>query len=208
MAGKNIIRAGRNLLTRLLLILALCAVAALAFFLGTHLGVQADGAAVITGDLLGQQLRSVRELVSVEYHYTNMGRFENQLDFYGWKVPFTTKRFIVSYDGIIKAGVDFGKVQVMVDEASHTVTVTLPESEIISHEISEDSIEVFDETSNVFNNITIEDYVGFTQEQKSVMAQQAIDNGLLTAASENARSTVESLLAVLPGMESYVLTVK
>ena len=37
------------------------------------------------------------------YYYTNMGRFENQVDFYGWKVPFTTKSFIVSYDGVIKA---------------------------------------------------------------------------------------------------------
>ena len=30
-----------------------------------------------------------RRLVSLEYSYTNVGRFEDQVDFYGWKVPFT-----------------------------------------------------------------------------------------------------------------------
>lgn len=42
---------------------------------------------VITSDLIGQQLEAVSELATVEYHYTNMGKFENQVDFYGWKVP-------------------------------------------------------------------------------------------------------------------------
>ena len=72
---------------------------------------------MVTADLLGQQLRTAQELVSVSYYYTNMARYENQLDFYGWKVPFTTKTFIVSYDGIIKAGVDLSKAAVEVDEA-------------------------------------------------------------------------------------------
>lgn len=208
MADKNSGRAGRRLLSKLLLIPVLCAVLALAFFLGARLGGQDSAVPVITSDLLGQHLRSVQELVSAEYHYTNMGRFENQLDFYGWKVPFTAKHFIVSYDGVIKAGVDFGRIQVEVDEEALTVTVVLPQSEILSHEISEDSIEVFDETSNAFNQITVEDYMGFTQEQKSAMEQRAAENGLLAAASDNARSAVYSLLSAMPGMESYILTVR
>ena len=87
---------------------------------------------VITSDLLGQQLRTAQELVSVAYHYTNMARYENQLDFYGWKVPFTTKTFIVSYDGVIKAGVDLSKVEGHVDEAGKKITVKLPDSQVLS----------------------------------------------------------------------------
>ena len=88
----------------------------------------------------------------------------------------TTKSFIVSYDGVIKAGVDLDRLQVTVGDEE--ITVTLPESRIISHEIPEDSLEVFDESDNLFNHITIEDYTAFTRDQKSAMEQRAVDGGL------------------------------
>ena len=200
-----------RLRTKLLLtVLALLLVGGLvmaAFLCGLSRGGR-EAEPVITGDLLGEHLRSAQELVTVAYYYTSMGRFENQVDFYGWKVPFTAKSFIVSYDGVIKAGVDLSQVQVEVDEIRQAVTVRLPASRILSHEIPEDSIEVFDESDNLFNRITIEDYTGFTLDQKKAMEQRAEDNGLLTSADEKARAAVESLLTLMPGMESYTLTVK
>ena len=200
-----------RLRTRLLLIAAavvlVCGAMLAAFLLGLRQGGQEE-TPVITSDLLGERLRSAQELVTVAYYYTNMGRFENHVDFYGWKVPLTTKSFIVSDDGVIKAGVDLGGVEVEVDETGKTVTVTLPDSGILSHEIPEDSIEVFDESDNIFNPITIEDYTGFTRDEKTAMEQRAIDNGLLTSADEQARSAVESLLRLMPGMESYQLNMQ
>ena len=112
------------------------------------------------------------------------------------------------YDGVIKAGVDLTKVSIAVDEAAKTVSVTLPGSQILSHEIPEDSLEVFDESDNIFNRITIEDYAGFTKDQKALMEQRAIDNGLLTGADEKARDAVSAFLSLLPDMEAYTLTVQ
>lgn len=179
----------------------------LAFWLGA-LWRGREQQPTITSDLLGQQLRSVQELVSVEYHYTNMGKFENQLDFYGWKVPFTTKSFLVSYDGVIKAGVDLSGAEVDVDELRKAVTITLPESKILSHEIPEDSLQVFDETRNIFNPIPIEDYTGFTRDQKAEVEQKAIDEGLLTDAAEKARGAVETFVSLLPGSGDYTWTIR
>ena len=199
-----------RLRTKLLLavfVLAMIAGAAFSAFLyGLRQGQEPEP--VVTGDLLGEQLRSIQELGTVAYYYTNMGRFENHLDFYGWKVPFTTKSFIVSYDGVIKAGVDLSEVAVQIDEESKTVTVTLPAGKILSHEIPEDSIQVFDESSNIFNSITIEDYTGFTAEQKSILEQRAIDNGLLAEAEEKAQAAVEAFLSLAPGMDAYALNIQ
>ncbi len=183
---------------------AVCIVLCGMFLFGVRVAGR-EKAPEITSDLLGEQLRTVQELVSVEYHYTNMGKFENQVDFYGWKVPFTTKSFLVSYDGEIKAGVDLSGAVVEVD--GETVKVTLPAAEILSHEIPEDSIEVFDESHNIFNPIKIKDYTGFTQSEKLAVEQRAEENGLLSAADEKARAAVESLLTLLPGMDGYALTV-
>lgn len=189
---------------RAILVLILIAVVAGAFFLG---GVMAgrNSQPQITSSLLGQRLSAIQELATQGYHYTNMGRFQNQLDFYGWKVPFTTKSFIVAYDGVIKAGVDLSELQVEV--SGKTISVTLPEGKILSHDIDEDSLEVFDETKNIFNPIQIEDYTGFTADQKASMEERAISEGLLTAASERARTVVEEFITALPGAEDYTIRV-
>jgi len=203
-------RTGMRLRTKVLLVIlaaALIAGAVLGAFLYGVSRAGREAEPVVTSDLLGQQLRSVQELVSVSYYYTNMARYENQLDFYGWKVPFTTKTFIVSYDGIIKAGVDLSGVETDVDEAGKKITVTLPDSRIISHEIPEDSIEVFDESDNVFNRISITDYTAFTGDQKTAMEQRAVENGLLAGADEKARDAVDALLRNMPGLEGYTLQV-
>ena len=194
-----------KILLILLTLLLICGAALAAFLCGLRQAGQA-AEPQITGDLLASRLRSVQELVTVSYYYTNMGRFENQVDFYGWKVPFTTKSFIVSYDGVIKAGVDLDRLQVTVGDEE--ITVTLPESRIISHEIPEDSLEVFDESDNLFNHITIEDYTAFTRDQKSAMEQRAVDGGLLARADQEARTAVNSLLGIMPGLEDYTLVVE
>ena len=81
-------RWGARLRRRLRLAGILAAIAAGAFFLGGIFGHQ-PSQPEITTDLIGQQLADIQELATVEYFYTNMGRFENCLDFYGWAVPLT-----------------------------------------------------------------------------------------------------------------------
>ena len=189
---------------KLIALLALVLVVIGVFFLGTIWSGRNSEPVVIT-DLIGQRLADVQELAVVEYYYTNMGRFENKVDFYGWQVPFTTKRFIVSYDGIIKAGVDLKELKV--EAHGETITVTLPPAQILSHQIPEESLEVFDETRNIFNPITIEDYTGFTADQRAEIEQRAIANGLLDKAGERAEAAVRELLDLLPGMEDYTLQI-
>ena len=193
-------RLKRRMTLALVLVVALAA----AFLLGGALAGQ-ESEPEITSALLGQRLAEIQELATQEYHYTNMGRFQNQLDFYGWKVPFTTKSFIVAYDGVIKAGVDLSQMEVTVQDK--TITVTLPEGKILSHEIDENSLEVFDESKNIFNPIRIEDYTGFTADQRASMEERATEEGLLTAASERARTLVEQFIAALPNAQEYTINI-
>lgn len=189
----------------LLLAAAVAVLLLLAFAAGMIRGGQGHRAE-ITADLLGRQLREVSDLVTVEYRYTNMGKFENTLDFYGWEVPFTTKSFIVSYDGVIRAGVDLAEATV--DVSGDVVTITLPAAEIFSNEVLEDSLEVYDETRNLFNPITIEDYTGFTAGQKQSIEAKATENGLLSAGVQRAETVVQEFLNMLPGMDNYTLEIK
>ena len=122
------------------------------------------------------------------------------------KIPFSSKRFIVSYDGSILAGVDLKQAEVKV--TGKKVTVTLPAAEILSHEIDEKSLKVFDETKNIFNPLTIENYNNFYADQKSEMEAKASQNGLFVQAEEQAELVVKQVLGPIAEQNDMELAVK
>lgn len=188
----------------LLLGVLLCAVVGGACYLLGRSG-GAEQVRELDAVVLESRLSDISELASVTYSYTNMAQFKSSSEFYGMTVPFTTKRFILTYDGVIKAGVNLAEAAV--DISGTAVTVTLPAAEILSHEIEEDSVEVFDEKTSIFNPFTVEDFSTFQADQKEEMEAKALEKGLLVQAGEQAKGSVEALLAsVLP--EGYTLTVR
>lgn len=175
----------------------LCALVGGACFLGGRWSAGRSENVQIDAVVLQNQLTEIRELATVTYAYTNMAQFESSNDFYGMKVPFTTKSFILTYDGTIKAGVDLDGAEVNVSGTA--VTITLPEARILSHGIDEDSVEVFDEKTSIFNPFTVEDFTSFQADQKAAMEERALSRGLLEEARRKAVSSVEQLLsAALP----------
>lgn len=148
----------------------------------------------ISAIVLQNKISAMSELAVVTYTYTELGQYESSKEFYGVKMPFTTNRFLLTYDGVIKAGIDMTEVKVDVDQGVKTVTVTLPQAEILSHEIDEDSVKIYDEKTSIFNAFTIEDYTSFYADQKKTVEKKARDKGLLTEAQTQAENAVRQLL--------------
>lgn len=151
---------------------------------------------VITSSLISSRIENTPDISSVKYMYTNFGKFENSGEFKGVTIPFSQKSFIISYDGIIQAGISVDDIKVDVSE--NKIHIDLPAAKILSHEIKEDSIEVFDETKNVFNQISIRDYADFTTNEKQKMEKKAIENGLLIEAQKEAEKTIKNILMMYP----------
>ena len=166
-------------------------------------------APAITSSLLKEELKYVKDLVTVEYRYTNADKaeFPGRVLF-GQNIPFTGKSFIVSYDGVIKYGVDLSAVDVRVNEAARTVTVTVPQSKMVSHEIPESSFKALDEKDGLFNRIHIDDVTEFRQAQKTAMEAKASEMGLPRQAQEQSGAAIEALLKATPGMEDYILKIQ
>lgn len=180
-------------------------VIAAVFFLVGKMWPSNEEPTQISSDLLSQQIQDISELASVEYNYTNMGKFENQATFYGWKVPFTTKSFIISYDGKIKAGIDMSQVEVKVNKKN--IDVTVPKAKILSHEIDEKSIEVFDETQNIFNQISITDYNQFAIDQKDKMETSVKEKGLIKEAQEKVQKTIQTYIKSIDVKDEYKINI-
>ena len=175
-----------------IILLLLVVIALISTFFAGKKSMKNEMEPEITSTLIFNKLINVRELTSLKYYYTNMGQFENQNTFYGYKVPFTSKKFIVSYDGVIHAGVDLEKMDVKLK--GKRIEIKIPASKILSHEIYEDSLKVFDERESIFNRIDIEDYNNFSKDQKKEVEDKAIKRGLLKEADQEAKKAIEETL--------------
>lgn len=173
-------------------------VAAISLTVGSFIGGK-QSKPEITSDLITQQLRSASELTTLEYLYTNIGKFENNIDFNGWNIPLTTKEFVLSYDGVIKAGIDLEALEVKVE--GQKIMVTLPQATITSHIIDEKSIQLFNESKNIFNQISVQDYVDFTKVLKEEKELDLETKGLLEQAQEKSKEVLTTLIDTLTDHE-------
>lgn len=188
--GGKMMRKVRNVIFGILFI-------GIIFVGGVYYGSQEDEPE-ISSDLIEHQLVEAQDLVTMTYHYTNASAFENQRDFNGFPLPFTNKSFILMYDGEIDAGIDMTQVSVVVNEMTQEIVVDLPEAEIFNHEINSASVEVYDESDTIFNQIQVEDYTNFFEEQKEEVETDALERGLITEAQTKSEEAVEDIIALFP----------
>ena len=185
------------------IILILCAlVIALGCFIGgTYFGEKKVNS-TLDSATIEASMAEIQELATIEYAYTNMGKFESTKQWQGINIPFTTSKYIITYDGVIKAGYDLSKAKIEVN--GNEVIVTLPEVEVLSHTIDYDSLQVMDEQYSIFNQFEVTDYNSFYAEQSKLMEEKAIAKGLYEKAETSGKAMIKSLI---DGLSSEELTV-
>ncbi|HHY77345.1 MAG TPA: DUF4230 domain-containing protein, partial [Clostridiales bacterium] len=114
--------------------------------------------------------------------------------------PFTEKSFLIKYDGYIKAGIDAGDIEILLNEGK-TIKVRLKNSKILDHVIDEKSIYVYDEKDSIFNKMSINDIFNQLAEEKEKIEQKLIEKGFLKDTNDNVRMFLEEFLKSL-GYES------
>jgi len=152
--------------------------------------------------MIRAEMQEIGELATVEYLYTDVAQYSDPKQLFGRDVPFTTKSFIIKWDGVIKAGVDITQITVALDLRQKEITVRMPAAQILSHETILDSYETLDEKDNVFNPISIDDIRLVDAAGQTAMEQRAIENGLLDKALENAKSIISGLISGNPTMKN------
>ena len=112
--------------------IALC-VAILLFVVSVITGVAVSS--IYTSRMVNLRLDNVGELVTQVGYFTNVEVIENNRELWGITIPFTQSKYIFSYDGTIKAGIDFERVEWDADELGKSVTIRMPKVEVLSNEI-------------------------------------------------------------------------
>lgn len=146
----------------------------------------------------------MQELALVKHNYTGVISYKDYKKFLNINVPLTDKYFLLKYNGYIKAGVDFNRIKVDVKNDS-TVHVSLPKPKIMDTVIDEKSVEVFNESENAFNPIKISDYNDALSREKNVMIRDAMEQGIYSEATNQARMAITTLLREM-GFSQIIIT--
>lgn len=162
--------------------------------LSEPVAVYEEASKEVTISLIESEIRDIGELATIEYLYTDAGKFEDPKKVFGVNIPFTTKSFIAKWDGIIKAGVSIDEIIVEINDANKEIIIHMPNAKILSHEIDNGSIETLDENDGLFNPVKVEDVREFDAVSKESMEQRAVENGILDKAFENAKEIIEKLV--------------
>lgn len=145
-------------------------------------------------NVINVEIQDIGELATLEYLYTDAGKFEDVKQLWGKNIPFIRKSFIVKWDGSIKAGVNVQEIAAEIDNDSKQITIHIPKAKILSHELDDESFETLNEKDGLFNPIKIDDTREFDTESKNAMETRAIENGLLDKAFENAKDIIYKLI--------------
>jgi len=150
-----------------------------------------------TGDaLLAEDVLRGFEIASLTYRYTNLIYAEDVKKFGGFELPLTKSYFGVQYDGVMKIGVDGRKIEV--SQTGHAVRIKLPEAQVISHTLVNDSIKILFNIDTIFNPNHIEDFTRLFQSKQKEMEAKAANSGLPAEARESAKAQLEQFLNTFP----------
>ncbi len=154
----------------------------------------------VTGKVVLRELESASSLITTRYNYSKVGKYENSLEINGWSIPLTDKFFILTYDGQALLGCDLDTAQVDVNKSAKTITVTLDPVKILSSSIDEKSIEVYDESKNLFNPISVNDYKEFASRQKEAVKEEIRSKPVFEEAKENTVKAITEILGLTDGI--------
>ena len=101
---------------------------------------------VFDAGTIREEIKGIGELATLEYRYTNVATLDASKKLFDtdFILPGTSKTAIIIMDGVLKAGINVEKISIRSDESTKTITVVLPSASILSNELDEDSMQVYD----------------------------------------------------------------
>ena len=155
---------------------------------------------------LQHQILSIGELATLEYNYKDVITLKDSHSIRGWNIPLTQKSFIITLEGTMKIGIDASDISINASEHTRTISLTVPKAKILSHELHEGTVEVLEETSGLFNPVSIDDWTAMAVAKKQDMEDKVFESDMLVRAENDAVRMLQALIVgVVP--EGYTVNV-
>ncbi len=160
------------------------------------------------GRIVTDELRKIAELTVMEYDYKNATDIKDivklgDADKFSLPILPTKKQIIMIYEGKIRIGIDVKALDIKVDTgadgAIRKVTMTLPETKILSHEMNRESFDYPLEKPGFLNGISTEDYNLLESTAREQIEERVMASDLFTRADEQLEEALTRYLAAVHG---------
>lgn len=153
-------------------------------------------------------LENIGELATQSALITQVEDYEKVASLLNIDLPMFQSRTIFSYDVEVQAGIDFADATFKVDEDTQTITVRLPQARVLSTQLLNDSLKVYEERQNIFAAFSTNELNSIQAQLKESAKEAALDHGLLENAAENAQSLVKGFLSSSYPADTWTYTFK
>lgn len=170
--------------------------------LGAILGIGASKFISFQNKTTKIGFEDIGELATQAAYCTKIQLTDASRELFGVSIPFTQSKYIYSYDVVIKAGVNFEEVELK-EKNGNTLEVKLPEVKILSSEVKWDSFQLYHEQESIFRQITMEENNEAMENLVKNAEKDAVANGLLDNARENAELMLTGFLAEAYDLDKY-----
>ncbi|MDO4176206.1 MAG: DUF4230 domain-containing protein [Bacillota bacterium] len=171
-------------------------------FVTAHV-IQPEEEYSIDPEVISQELVEISDLATYQDTYTMTVPYDGGKKsfpiFEKYKIPFSEKSMVVKYNGVLKLGPNLknlSKDDIDIDRSAKTMKVTLPHSEVLSHEILEDTWEIGDKKNGLFNSLKPEDDSNLRKLAKEQALEEQDIDALLEKADENAEKQIKAFLQI------------
>ena len=142
------------------------------------------------------EVKAISELATLRCYYHNVGEFRNEakglFKFLG-KHGYGYKKAWIEYTGIITYGIDVNKVKIAGPDENNVVTITIPEVEIQSVDLDEDSMSDPYTDAGILTSVTTEEKTKLvSDEQKNMEKKAEADERSKSRAKDHAKKILEN----------------
>lgn len=169
----------------------------------------------ITGEEIQAGINDLSELNTADYYFTRVESSSDQrtcdwFEIFGieeFNVPLTSNLYVYSYDGEIKAGIDFNKVKVEKDDETKIVSIKCPKAKITNSLIDPDSFKCYEKKNNILNPLDPGTMSEGIKDMLKAEEDKAVAGGLLTRAQDNAKIILEDFVRNMCESKDYKIEI-
>lgn len=144
------------------------------------------------------EVKRICELATLECYYHNVAEKENQPDHW-WNKIWKEKKYFFEYEGIIKIGIDFDKVEISQPDEKGVVRIFVPQARVLDgdHVVVETIGDLISEKGALVK-ITTEERAKLLGETQEIMKKNAEeDEALLNQAQQKAKDLLEKYVTTV-----------
>lgn len=143
-----------------------------------------------------REVLDISQMSTVEYTYNSIVDVTEEDEL----------KYSISYNGHIKAGIDFSQIAITVDSDQKSIVVTVPEAEITETVVDISTLDYIFQDTKYDTETTMDE--AYSRSCEDLQAKATNNGDILSSAKENAISAVKALLEPWVEQAGYKIEVK